>query len=70
MYMYLYVSMSVSLSDTLFPFLLWGRGSQPGGFVMAKFCGLRFWGGVKHRKVDVRLPGKGNSNFHGARPVY
>ena len=21
------------------------------------------------RKVDVRLPGKGNSNFHGARPV-
>ena len=22
------------------------------------------------RKVDVRLPGKGNSNFHGARPVH
>jgi len=22
------------------------------------------------RKVDIRLPGKGNSNFHGARPVY
>ena len=22
------------------------------------------------RKVDVRLPGKENSNFHGARPVY
>jgi len=22
------------------------------------------------RKVDVRLPGKGNSNSHGARPVY
>jgi len=22
------------------------------------------------RKVDVRLPGKGNSNYHGARPVY
>ena len=22
-----------------------------------------------YRKVDVRLPGKGNSNSHGARPV-
>jgi len=25
---------------------------------------------VKHSKVDVRLPGKGNSNSHGARPVH
>ena len=23
-----------------------------------------------HRKVDIRLPGKGNSNSHGARPVH
>ena len=23
-----------------------------------------------HRKVDVRLPGKGNSNSYGARPVH
>ena len=22
------------------------------------------------RKVDIRLPGKGNSNFRSARPVY
>jgi hypothetical protein len=22
------------------------------------------------RKVDIRLPGKGNSDSHGARPVY
>ena len=22
------------------------------------------------RKVDIRLPGKGNSNSHGARPVF
>jgi len=22
------------------------------------------------RKVDIRLPGKGNSNSHGTRPVY
>ena len=22
------------------------------------------------RKVDIKLPGKGNSNSHGARPVY
>ena len=25
---------------------------------------------VLPRKVDIRLPGKGNSNSHGARPVY
>jgi len=25
---------------------------------------------VDVRKVDVRLPGKGNSNSHGARPVH
>jgi len=24
----------------------------------------------RSRKVDVRLPGKGNSNSHGARPVH
>jgi len=29
-------------------------------------CG---WTGVSW-KVDVRLPGKGNSNTHGARPVH
>ena len=27
-------------------------------------------GGGGTRKVDVRLPGKRNSNSHGARPVY
>jgi len=26
--------------------------------------------GTLHRKVDVRLPGKGKSNSHGTRPVY
>jgi len=26
--------------------------------------------GGRFRKVDVRLPGKGNSNSHGARPVH
>ena len=25
---------------------------------------------VSPRKVDVRIPGKGNSNSHGARPVH
>jgi len=25
---------------------------------------------VRLRKVDIRLPGKGNSNSHGARPVH
>ena len=24
----------------------------------------------RYRNVDVRLPGKGNSECHGARPVY
>ena len=26
-------------------------------------------GGMEPRKVDARLPGKGDSNSHGARPV-
>jgi len=26
--------------------------------------------GLSHRKVDARLPGKGYSNSHGARPIY
>ena len=25
---------------------------------------------LRSRKIDVRLPGKGNSNSHGARPVH
>ena len=25
---------------------------------------------IPDRKVDIRLPGQGNSNFHGARPVH
>ena len=25
---------------------------------------------LRHMKVDIRLHGKGNSNSHGARPVY
>ena len=28
------------------------------------------WCDLEARKVDVRLPGKGNSNSHGARPVH
>jgi hypothetical protein len=27
-------------------------------------------GGVDFRKVNIRLPGKGDLNSHGARPVY
>ena len=26
--------------------------------------------GAGSRKVDIRLPGKENSNFHGAKPIY
>ena len=29
-----------------------------------------FFAAACDRKVDIRLPGKGNSNSHGARPVY
>ena len=28
------------------------------------------WRHSRARKVDIRPPGKGNSDFHGARPVY
>jgi hypothetical protein len=36
-----------------------------GGLVMNQL----FCTGRRARKVDIRLPGKGNSNSHGARPV-
>jgi len=32
--------------------------------------GFGWKGAPLYRKVDVRLPGKGNSNSHGARPVH
>ena len=40
-------------------------GSRFSGFGFA--CGRCTSGS---RKVDVRLPGKGNSNSHGSRPVH
>ena len=57
-----------SLSHTLFLFLapthtFWGSG--PRGGLPAR---LHLPPGT--RKVDVRLPGKGNSQSHGARPVH
>jgi len=39
-----------------------GRGQEEGG-TKTLFPSMT-------RKVDVRLPGKGNSNSHGARPVH
>ena len=44
-------------------------------YLSAEFLGncLALLGGRGHlrfRKVDVRLPGKGDSNCHGARPVH
>ena len=49
----------------------------PAGVGVLGFRGMRVggWGGsefgvqASERKVDVRLPGKGNLNSHGARPV-
>ena len=42
------------------------------GFLVSGFgCWLQGVGFIfRSRKVDVSLPGKGNSNSHGARPVY
>ena len=37
-------------------------------FTQTEFVGMMF--PRQTRKVDVRLPGKGNSNSHGARPVH
>ena len=39
-------------------------GDPRGGFVFLPLEGLEL------RKVDIRLPGKGNSKTHGARPVH
>jgi len=38
--------------------------AAPTSLPAAPVCGIRVG------KVDVRLPGKGNSNSHGARPVH
>jgi len=39
-------------------------------FFLGKAADLAVWSGPgETRKVDVRLPGRGNSNSHGARPV-
>ena len=37
-------------------------------FVCWKWCDYKVH--CQERMVDVRLPGKGNSNSHGARPVH
>jgi len=51
----------------------WGLGDQAGiGIGQGKLS----WAGDQYtvlsytRKVDIRLPGKGNSTSHGARPVH
>jgi len=36
----------------------------------AKYVDPEALGAAGPRKVDIRLPGKGNSNSHGARPVH
>ena len=38
-------------------------------FELVPAC-VEFWMSRKFRKVDARLPGKGNSNSHGTRPVH
>ena len=51
---------SVSLTRQRAGFRVQGSGSRDQGV----------WVSGKGRKVDIRLPGKGNSNSYGARPVY
>ena len=46
-----------------------GRCSESGAAPAEMVRGVRGLR-VGTRKVDVRLPGKGNSNFRGARPVH
>ena len=54
------------------------KGTCPESYI-TKYTSIRTFGHVLKRvfidcfppeKVDRRLPGKGNSNSHGARPVY
>ena len=49
-----------------------GAGSGGPGFGVwgLGFGGLVFTKAICARKVDVRLPGEGNSNSHGARPIH
>jgi len=42
----------------------------PRGLLRPPACLRRADGSTSVRKVDIRLPGKGNSNSRGARPVY
>ena len=53
---------------------LWDEGARfrVGWFPFTRVCIVRFWSHVQGlaRKVDARLPGKGNSNSQGARPVH
>ena len=37
--------------------------------VLHRVRGVSFGGASRPGKVDIRLPGKGNSTSHGARPV-
>ena len=54
-------------------FGVWGLGFKvwvwgPGVRYESPGLRLKSWRG--HMKVDIRIPGKGNSNSHGAGPVY
>ena len=46
-------------------------GSYPGGCgrAVTQMQATRLQGVGWTRKVDIRLPGEGSSNYHGARPV-
>jgi len=50
------------------------QSAPPGRFPANKltvfYCTAKAASQVENRKVDLRLPGKGNSDSHGARPVH
>ena len=52
------------------PAAFWWGMSESTTSVDAAVAGVREGSLVLTKKVDIRLPGKGNSDSHGARPVH
>ena len=46
------------------------QGASGGGLIAGQISCSFIGVGPRAKKVDVRLPGTGNSNSHGARPVH
>ena len=53
----------------IIPMIKWIRNIRLSTLSLALRAGERGMRAAS-KKVDIRLPGKGNSNCHGARPIY